>query len=572
VTGVEVGARPTVAVNGTPLGEQVESRLRQVVVDTDAGGPDSCRVVLDDPARDVLTSSGIELRAGLTVTAGRVGEETGDRIFDGVVYSLGFEFDDRGAFTTIVAYDRSYALYNGLHTATYQNITDSDLAAQLAREVGLRAGRIEATRVVHDHISQVNETHYEFLTRRAREVDCVVLVTGQELHFIRSADAAEGPAPGDFESAGRLQLVPGGNVERITARVTGAQQVSEVEVRGWDPQSKQAVVATAPARTRAAALPDRPDQVATTFGAPRHVTVDLPLRTQAECDAAAAAQAERLASTCVHAEGTARGDPRIVAGAAVSLGQTGGRFDGQATISRARHVWDRRGYRTSFTASGTHDRSVLGLLAGDDRRSRPRADGVVLGIVTNVSDPDDRGRVKLRFPWLSDDYESDWARVLQLGAGTRRGLVLLPEVNDEVLVGFEHGDTRRPYVLGGLFNGVDTVPFDDVVAAGSGTVQVRAWRSRSGHELVFRDVDGEERVELRTKESKVSFRLDATDGSLTIETDGDVRVRAGGNAAITADKDFSIEANGAGKIRASRGLSLESTGEVSVRGSLVKLN
>jgi uncharacterized protein involved in type VI secretion and phage assembly len=145
-------------------------------------------------------------------------------------------------------------------------------------------------------------------------------------------------------------------------------------------------------------------------------------------------------------------------------------------------------------------------------------------------------------------------------------------VNDEVLVGFEHGDTRRPYVLGGLFNGVDAAPYDGAVDRGAGVVQTRGWRSRSGHELVFSDAGGAERVELRTRQNAVAFVLDATDGSLHVETKGDVTVRAGGNANITAQQDFSVEASGSGTIRASRGLSLESSGEVSVRGSMIRLN
>jgi uncharacterized protein involved in type VI secretion and phage assembly len=573
VTGTQVGARPVLAVNGSPLGPQVLAQLRQVVVDTDGSGPDACRVVLDDPGRDALHRSGLELKATLTVTAGRVGDETGDRVFDGVIYSLGFDFDDRGSFTTIVAYDRSFGLYNGLHTKTYQNLTDSDLATQLAGEVGLDVGRVSATSVVHEHLAQVNETHFEFLTRRAREVDRVLLVTGSELHFAEQTEAADGPAPGDYSSRDRLQLVPGGNVERLTARLTAAQQVSEVEVRGWDPRRKQAISATAPARSRVAELPDRPDQVAARFGSPRHVTVDLPLTTQAECDAVAAAQAERLASTFAHAEGVAHGDPRLVAGVAVSLGQTGGRFDGKLTVSRARHVWDRHGYHTSFTVSGGHDRSMLGLVTGDDHRIRGhRVNGLVLGVVTNCTDPDHLGRVKLKFPWLSEDYESDWVRVLQLGAGGNRGFVLLPEVNDEVLVGFEHGDTRRPYVLGGLFNGVDTAPFGTAVDANSGKVKTRGWRSRAGHELILSDEDGKEKIELRTKGSAVSFVLDATDGSLTVETKGDVTLTVGGNASITTKKDFTVEATGTGTIKAKKGLSLESDGNVTVHGKQIALN
>jgi uncharacterized protein involved in type VI secretion and phage assembly len=568
------GARPILAVGGRPLAEQVQANVRTVVVDTDAGGPDSCRIVFDDPGRDLLAKSGLDLHVDLTVSAGRPGEQTGATVFEGVVYHLGFEYHDKGAFTTVVAYDRSYDLYNGLHTATYQNVTDSDLVTKLAREVGLRLGQIEATSVVHEHVSQVNETHWDFLARRAREIDFTLRVTGSKLDFARSTEATDAPSPGDYESVDRLALVPGGNLDQLTARLTGAQQVTEVEVRGWDPKNKRAIVATAPAKTRSAKLADEPAAVAGKFGSPRHVTVDLPLTSQAECDAVAEAQAERLASTCVHAEGVASGDPRIVSGAAVSLGQTGGRFDGKLTVSRAKHTWDNSGYRTAFSVSGVHDRTVLGLVTGDGRRSggAQRVGGVVLGIVTNCSDPEARGRVKLKFPWLSEEYESDWARVVQIGAGDKRGLHLLPEVNDEVLVVFEHGDTRRPYVIGGLYNGVDAPPFPDAVDTGSGKVQVRGLRTRAGHELIFTDTEGAEKIELKTKDKKVTVTLDAKDGKLTIESEGDVTVNAKGSASLTTKKDLMIQATGAGTIKATKGLTLESSGEVTVRGSMIKLN
>ena len=91
--------------------------------------------------------------------------------------------------------------------------------------------------------------------------------------------------------------------------------------------------------------------------------------------------------------------------------------------------------------------------------------------------------MKLTFPWLSDDYVSDWARTVQPGAGKDRGFCVLPEVGDEVLVAFEQGDVRRPYVLGGLFNGVDTAarPARSTdVDGGTGAINRRSLVSRRG--------------------------------------------------------------------------------------------
>ena len=82
------------------------------------------------------------------------------------------------------------------------------------------------------------------------------------------------------------------------------------------------------------------------------------------------------------------------------------------------------------------EEALLAALAGPASHPSGRVYGVTVGVVTNNQDPDGLGRVKVRFPWLSDDDESFWARVVTPMAGNGRGLYLLPEVDDEVLVAF----------------------------------------------------------------------------------------------------------------------------------------
>ena len=84
--------------------------------------------------------------------------------------------------------------------------------------------------------------------------------------------------------------------------------------------------------------------------------------------------------------------------------------------------------------------------------------GVVIGLVTNVNDPEKNGRIKVRFPWLDDQHETDWIQIATMVAGNFRGSSFMPEVNDEVLLAFDHGDVRFPYVIGFLWNGQDQPP------------------------------------------------------------------------------------------------------------------
>lgn len=110
--------------------------------------------------------------------------------------------------------------------------------------------------------------------------------------------------------------------------------------------------------------------------------------------------------------------------------------------------------------------------------------GVVIGLVTNVNDPEGLGRVKLRFPWLADEaagdvHETDWVRIATGMAGNNRGMFFMPEVEDEVLVAFEHGDTRFPFVVGFLWNGKDLPPAENI--------KMRRIQSVNGHRITFLD-------------------------------------------------------------------------------------
>ncbi|MDQ3855312.1 MAG: phage baseplate assembly protein V, partial [Chloroflexota bacterium] len=130
---------------------------------------------------------------------------------------------------------------------------------------------------------------------------------------------------------------------------------------------------------------------------------------------------------------------------------------------------------------------------------------MVVGLVTNNQDPDGLGRVKVKFPWLSDEDESSWARIVTPMAGNDRGLYFLPEVDDEVLVAFEHGDVRFPYVLGALWNGKDKPPESN----DDGRNDQRTIKSRSGH--IIRLDDGDEaKLEILDKTGNNSIVINAS--------------------------------------------------------------
>lgn len=197
--------------------------------------------------------------------------------------------------------------------------------------------------------------------------------------------------------------------------------------------------------------------------------------------------------------------------------------------------------------------------------------GVAVGIVTDNEDPEGMGRVKLTFPWRDVDDESYWARIAVPMAGDDRGTYFLPEVDDEVLVAFDDGDIRYPYVIGALWNGQQSLP-----AENEGNNDVRKIRSRSGHELVFDDSDTEANVEITTdgghtitlNDSSGSEKVTIEDssGSNTIEfdaTQGSLSLEAGAKLSVEAPQ---IELSGDGNIK------IESSGMLTLKGAVIKLN
>ena len=136
--------------------------------------------------------------------------------------------------------------------------------------------------------------------------------------------------------------------------------------------------------------------------------------------------------------------------------------------------------------------------------------GVVPAIVTSLDDPKKQGRIKLKFPKLASSLESAWAPVAAPLAGKERGVFFMPEEGDEVLVAFEDGSLNSPYIIGFLWNGVDTPPETDP--------KNRVIKTPGGHILRFEDGEGK-KVILQSSSGQ-TITLDDTESSITLAGGG----------------------------------------------------
>jgi len=207
------------------------------------------------------------------------------------------------------------------------------------------------------------------------------------------------------------------------------------------------------------------------------------------------------------------------------------------------------------------------VLGPKHEQASQRLVGVVVGIVTNNQDPDGMGRIKVKFPWLNNQDESHWARICSLMAGKDRGAYFLPEVNDEVLLAFEHGDRRLPYVLGSLWNGKDAPPTTN----SDGKNDVRLIKSRSGHVIRLNDADGKETIEILDKNGN-SITFDTARDSLTIATKKDITLSAP-QGTITLDaQTIEIKSSTQATLQAGSTMDVKANATMSIKGAMVNIN
>jgi phage protein D/phage baseplate assembly protein gpV len=557
---VQANAPPAISrvieVEGSALAPDIDEQLERAVVIDRLAMPDTFELVFRDPGnRDILERAGLKIGKKVKISTTSRGGDAPVALISGEVTGVEADYDGLGARAVVRGYDLSHRLNAGRRTQIFTNVTYSDIARQLARDAGLQS-EIDDSHETFDHVIQANQSDWEFLVGLSRLIAFECRVEGDVLSFKKPTPSSSAPSKGDFSSDDPRQLVWGARLLEFRARISAMSQVKDVKVRGWDVAGKKAVVGRADVSAPNANLPMKPAYLASKVGGKTLTVVDRPVDGQGAADALARARAEQVGGAAYEATAVAEGSPILKAGVAVNVSGVDTALAGEWVISTSRHEFGDGAYRTHLEFSGHQDRSLHGLVAnGTGSPTGSRIAGVVIALVAANNDPDELGRVKLRFPWLSDNAVSNWARVAAPGAGAGYGVVWIPQVDDEVLVAFEHGDVSHPVVLGGLWNGQDPIPFskDNLDA---GLVTWCGFVSRTGHQLNFWESADDSSIQLLTKGGAMNVVLDEMNGELRIEIDGKLVVDATGDIEFTTKGAFKVKASG----------------DVTIKGTKIALN
>jgi uncharacterized protein involved in type VI secretion and phage assembly len=466
-------------------------------------------------------------------------------IFDGLVLEGELQYELYGDFVArLQGVTRSYVLQLTPEEDYFLKKTLREVAEKVVREDGLALEFNAAGALGHMNYVQWGETDFDFLKRIADDQGCFIRPTPRGIEIRRGFQEA-GHTLGWRDEYGLVQFSLKGKLGQpaydgtcYDPRKMQSKTFRKVKkAPQFFPDTMPEMVEAV--RTQSEQLPS--DRLVFDGRAPK---IDM-------YHALLEKESARAIGSKVLASGLSR-HVRLQPGDQVRL--EGMNFDAQGTygLIRVVHHYDmRHGYRNKFTATPWMDYTCV------QQPEPKRLVGVVPARVVAHNDPRGMGRIQVQYDWMQG-ASTAWARMVTPSAGGGRGFMFMPEKGDEVLVAFEHGDPERPYVVGALWNGVDSAPRQgfwedadvEAVAAQSGgdsqsmqipsdvaNNDIKRIVTKSGHRLQFVDVPGKESIVVSTPGGQNIKMIDSCPETnnrkmLCLDSPDDIYIHAGGRVHI----------------------------------------
>jgi phage protein D len=499
----------------------------------------------------------------------------------GEITAVSPSFPESGAPSmTVSGYDKSHRLrHNSPPHKTYKDISDSRIAARIAVENRL-IPVLDPVRTVRKQVNQIG-SDWALLQELADRNHFQLFVRWDKLYF-------RYPRP----QVQMAVLEWGKNLNSFNPRLSTAGQVGIQEIRGYDYELAQAIVAVVPVLALDTDLDNIIERLGSGFvnqliGLGRYVNCYARVSDYFDALTFAKSILMQILEGLYEGSGSCIGMVELQAGDQIEIRGVGKRFSGKYRLSRVTHTIDGNGFRTNFEVT----QKASGLLLQSLRKKlmdtpapnkQPKIEGgIKVGIVrNNQGDPQNLGRVQVGFPGCSDANLSDWARVASFMAGGGDevsgswGNSFLPDIGDEVLVAFEQGDVHQPVIVGSLWNGKAPPP-----ETNEGKNARKMLKTKSGMQILFDETEDHEHLSIRDKAGN-TIQLNSESGHESIAlkdkagslikmdtTSGDIAINHKDGSAITLKPKGSIS------ILAPGGIELISTnGDISLEANNVKVN
>ena len=543
--------------------EQYIDRHHELTVTVRHGGEEADESGLIDPAeyRSLLGKSiSVTLTpVGEYVDASRAGE------FIGLVTRVTMLNSVDGVNTILIsAKSPTIALDGARRNAFYRDQSASDIIGAILQGHPITLGPIESSSGTMRYSVQYRETDYAYVMRLAGGAGLFAFYDGTEFRVVapRAADTEELVWR---ETLGSFAMGLG------TAQTEYTSQVYNYEQKRNYGQDSSSLPLSQSLSDVTQSAPDASKEIFqnSSFSTAAKVVADAQ-----SLDSILQRERSRAMGRMITCVGVSI-IPKVAVGHTVRI--TGmGALEGEYLVQSVTHVLDESGrYHNTFTCT------PVDIAFPQSSSARPQVTNLQSAVVVDNNDPDQLGRVKVKFPWLEAD-ETPWVRVLTPHAGTERGWYSLPEIDDEVLVGYEFGSPDYPVVLGALYNS-EAVPAAEAPDAEN---NIKLFKTKGGNLITITDTSGSEQISITTKDGDNAVVLDAGGPSISVTSKGDLTIK-GKNISIEADQEVTVKAGTNAKLEASANyetkaganykaegamMSLQGQGPVEVKGAIIKLN
>lgn len=468
--------------------------------------------------------------------------------FAGIVTGVNLENSIDGLNEiTIIAQSQTIAMDGARKNAFFRDQTASDIIGSIARRHPMTVGQIDSTKTKFKFSVQNRETDFEYIMRLAGENGLFAHFDGKEFRATK-ANSSTIEELVWRESLGSFTLGLGTRPTELNADVYNYEQDKTFSQNTSQLPSQSALSGLSKSSL---------DASKKVFKDPSYSGVRKRVEDQQSLAEVIQHRGEDLLSGLISCVGTSI-IPSVTVGHAVRI-KGMGVCDGPYWVTQVKHVIaDGGAYHNEFSCVPLD----VAFPAADDPRTRVTS--LQRAVVTDNVDPSKMGRIKVKFPWLGTG-DTLWVRMAVPYAGNDRGWYTVPEVGDEVLVGYEEDNPDLAIVLGALYNKSQMPPS----TAPENKNSIKMFKSRSGHQIIFDDTDNDEKISIITKDAKnqIVMKLGGGQPTLTIQSEGDISIK-GKNISIESDMDCSIKAGGTAKIEGAM-LDEKAQGQLQIQGAMV---
>jgi uncharacterized protein involved in type VI secretion and phage assembly len=540
---------PEFHVNGTPLAATWWAALISMRIERELNVVGRTVLRFADVGYQLSASTIFSISSKVKISAYQ-----GGPLFEGIVTGANLE-QVAGEHPELVITVDDNACKLGLDTKVVAHVNKSydDILNAIVGATGLTASiSLGASGGASREYVLQRSTDLAFLDTIVRRANCMWWVDGQTFMVTKAAEVA-GPA---------LAVELGTDVLDFSVRASGLRP-TKVAVNGWDAEAQADIVSPGdkPASTASSTFADEYTGTKGGMGVNGQQTAgDGNPNDSAEAQALASSLATAWHSAAVVARGTAFVNPAIAPATKIHV-TNAGPSSGDYTVTAVEHVYNRTGFFTKFVAGPVRPSGLVDTLGNEGPDTGFAMTGLITGMVSDADDPNGQGRVKVNYTGAGGSLVSNWARVVSLGGGAERGTVFIPEVNDEVLVGFERGDSRHPVVIGGLFSQKTKIAADGSLT-GNGKIAYRRITSRLGHVVELADGSGqtEQHIKLQLGSPDHKLRLGADRFDIEV-TDGTPLLIKAGSAKFEIDNQGNITIEGKSiKLKAQMDIGIETSG------------